>query len=58
MDPFGIFDQFCIEPGTKLSFETPTLVISVGYDNVPGKLDSSSKLNLIFFLLIYAGING
>jgi hypothetical protein len=40
MDPFGIFDQFCIEPGTKLSFETPTLIISVGYDNVPGKLGS------------------
>ena len=38
LDPFGIFDQFCIEPGTKLNFETPTLMITVGYDNVPGRL--------------------
>lgn len=36
LDPFGFLDYYCITPGEKLNFETPTMVISVGYDNVPG----------------------
>ena len=37
VDPFGFIDDYCITPGEKLPFETPTLVISTGLDAVPGK---------------------
>ena len=36
LDPFGFLDYYCITPGEKLNFETPTLIVSVGYDNTPG----------------------
>ena len=37
VDPFGFIDDYCITPGEKLSFETPTLLISVGLDGLPGR---------------------
>ena len=37
LDPYGFLDYYCIVPGEKLNFETPTLLISAGYDNVPGQ---------------------
>ena len=36
VDPFGFVEDFCIEPGKKLPFSTPTLVITAGFDSVPG----------------------
>jgi hypothetical protein len=36
LDPYGFMDHYCIEPGKKLNFETPTLIVAAGYDHVPG----------------------
>lgn len=36
VDPYGFIEQYCITPGEKLSFETPTLVIAAGMDGIPG----------------------
>ena len=36
VDPFGFIQNYCITPGEKLPFATPTLVISSGLDSVPG----------------------
>ena len=36
VDPFGLMDNFCIEPGTLLNYQTPTLVLSGGLDSLPG----------------------
>ena len=36
VDPFGLIDETCISPPTKLNFHTPALVISGGLDSVPG----------------------
>lgn len=36
VDPFGFIDDYCIIPGEKVNYETPTLILSVGLDSVPG----------------------
>ena len=36
VDPFGLIDETCISPPSKLNFHTPALVISGGLDSVPG----------------------
>ena len=36
VDPYGFIREYCITPGEKLNFETPTLIISAGLDGVPG----------------------
>ena len=36
VDPYGIIGDTCIEPGTNLNFQIPTLIISGGLDSVPG----------------------
>ena len=38
VDPFGFIDEYCITPGEKLNFETPTLILTTGLDSVPGKI--------------------
>ena len=30
VDPFGVIEDFCITPGKKLPFTTPTLIITAG----------------------------
>ena len=30
VDPFGLIEDFCITPGEKLPFTTPTLIITAG----------------------------
>ena len=37
VDPYGFIREYCITPGEKLNFETPTLIISAGLDGIPGK---------------------
>ena len=32
VDPFGLIEDFCITPGEKLPFTTPTLIITAGRD--------------------------
>ena len=36
VDPFGLIEDFCITPGEKLPFTTPTLIITAGFDSVNG----------------------
>ena len=36
VDPYGLIHDYCIEPGTNLNFQTPTLIVSGGLDSVPG----------------------
>lgn len=36
VDPFGFVQDFCITPGEKLPFTVPTLLLTSGYDSVPG----------------------
>ena len=36
VDPFGMIDDYCIDPPTMLNFQTPTMVISGGLDSIPG----------------------
>lgn len=36
VDPFGFVDDFCITPGESLPFTVPTLLLTAGYDSVPG----------------------
>ena len=36
VDPFGFVNDFCIVPGEKLPFSVPTLIMTAGYDSVPG----------------------
>ena len=36
VDPYGLISDYCIDPGTNLNFQTPTLIISGGLDSVPG----------------------
>ena len=44
VDPYGLVQEYCINPGEKLNFETPTLIMTSGLDGVPGKFGA------IFFL--------
>ena len=36
VDPFGLWEDFCITPGEKLNFETPILLLTAGLDGIPG----------------------
>ena len=36
VDPYGIVQDYCITPGEKLNFETPTLIMTSGLDGIPG----------------------
>ena len=44
LDPYGIWEEYCIEPGTKLAFETPTLLMPAGLDNLPGTRNKTIQL--------------
>ena len=45
VDPFGFINEYCITPGEKLNFETPTLVLIAGLDSVPGDIQTSLSSN-------------
>merc|ERR1711935_1167274 len=36
VDPYGLIHNYCIEPGTNVNFQTPTLIVSGGLDSTPG----------------------
>ena len=36
IDPFGMIQEYCIDPPNLLNFQTPTMIISGGLDSVPG----------------------
>ena len=36
VDPFGMIDDYCIDPPTKLNFQTPTMILAGGLDSLPG----------------------
>ena len=38
LDPLGIVENYVITPGVPLNFDTPTLIMPTGLDNVPGKI--------------------
>merc|ERR1719348_49258 len=35
-DPFGLVDMYAVTPGEYLNYDTPTLVLMTGLDNMPG----------------------
>ena len=35
-DPYGLIEETCISPPTKLNFQLPVLIISGGLDSQPG----------------------
>jgi hypothetical protein len=53
VDPFGLIEDFCITPGEKLPFTTPTLIITAGkviIEKSRGRCPYWSKTQLKMFL--------